>query len=133
MTREILADTGPLYAAVDVDDQHHQRAQDELALLEQEGRRVVVPFPILSEAYTLILRRLGLRAAHSWLQDLATGATLLNPLPEDYRAAIITTRAYADQPLTLFDTVLAALSRRLRAPVWTYDHHFDLLQVEVWR
>jgi len=42
-------------------------------------------------------------------------------------------RGYADRRLTLTDLVLATMSVRLVAPVWTYDHHFDLLQVAVWR
>jgi len=42
-------------------------------------------------------------------------------------------RGYADQRLTLTDLVLATMSVRLVAPVWTYDHHVDLLQVAVWR
>jgi len=28
---------------------------------------------------------------------------------------------------------LAALSARLNAPIWTYDHHFDVMRVKVWR
>jgi predicted nucleic acid-binding protein len=35
--------------------------------------------------------------------------------------------------ITLTDAVLATMSPRLRLPVWTYDHHFDIMQVEVWR
>lgn len=133
MRPSLLADTGPLYAAVDRDDELHPRAQYELSWLRREGWRIVVPFPILTEAYTLVLHRLGLEAAHQWLRDLDAGAVLLDPRPEDYRAAMATIRSYPDQPLTLFDTVLAVLSPRLRAPVWTYDHHFDVLRADVWR
>lgn len=32
--RAVIADTGPMYAAVDVDDQYHERAQAELQLIE---------------------------------------------------------------------------------------------------
>jgi hypothetical protein len=27
----------------------------------------------------------------------------------------------------------AARARRLTTPVWTYDHHFDVVRIEVWR
>jgi len=33
----------------------------------------------------------------------------------------------------MFDAVTAVVGRRLRMPVWTYDHHFDVVRVEVWR
>jgi hypothetical protein len=31
------------------------------------------------------------------------------------------------------DRALAAMSVPLAAPVWTFDHHFDVMSVEVWR
>lgn len=49
MKATVLADTGPLYAAVDPDDQHHARAQQELRRLEREGLTVAVACPILAE------------------------------------------------------------------------------------
>jgi len=71
----VLADTGPLYAALDRDDTWHRRAQDDIERL----------------------------------------------------------LAYTDQPLSLVDAVLAVVSSRLASPVWTFDHHFDVLRAEVWR
>ena len=41
--------------------------------------------------------------------------------------------AFEDQPITLFESVVALLAGRLDIPVWTYDHHFELMRVEVWR
>lgn len=133
MRRSVLADTGPLYAAVDIDDSHHARAQDELARLGRERFQVVVLSPILSEAYTLILHRLGLPIAHRWLRDMSAGASLLNPTADDFTAAMTTVQAYDDQPVTLFDAVLAAVSRRLHILVWSYDHHFEVLRTDIWR
>ena len=79
------------------------------------------------------LRRLGFNVAHSWLDDVLRGAALVNPTVDDYMAAAARVPQYPDQPLTLFDTVLASVSARLAWPVWTYDHHFDLLRTAVWR
>jgi hypothetical protein len=31
------------------------------------------------------------------------------------------------------DAVIAEISGRLEAPVWTFDHHFDVIGVKVWR
>ncbi|MGB8581126.1 MAG: PIN domain-containing protein [Candidatus Sulfotelmatobacter sp.] len=132
MTRAVLADTGPLYAAVDPHDAHHQRALADLQKLDREKRAIVVPYPILFEAYTMVLHRLRRNAAADWLTDM-TNAALVSPTLEDYRNALLIIKALADQPLTLFDATAAALATRLHLEVWTYDHHFDVMRVGVWR
>jgi predicted nucleic acid-binding protein len=133
MKRAVLADTGPLYAAVDPDDQHHTQAQQELGELQRRRLTVMLVYPTLSETYTLVLYRLGRSTARSWLQEILQGGTLINPTPEDYRVAVSKIEAYPDQPITLFDATLAVLSKRLSVPVWTYDHHFDVMRAAVWR
>jgi predicted nucleic acid-binding protein len=129
----ILADTGPLYAAAVSSDQHHDRAQEELARLESERLSVIVPYPIVLESYSLLLRRARPSVAHRWLDELLESASLINPTSNDYQEASARVRSYLDQPLSLFDGLLAVLSERLDLPVWTYDHHFDLMRVKVWR
>lgn len=128
----MLADTGPLYAAADPDDAHHKRARRELRRLADENQEIVVAYPTLLEAYTLVLFRLGEPAALRWLEDMA-GAALVNPSAEDYRHAIVRVQSLKDQPITLFDALVATLAHRLNMEVWTYDHHFDLMRVAVWR
>lgn len=133
MSRAVLADTGPLYAAADPEDAHHRRAHRELKRLARERRDVVVAYPTLLEAYTLVLYRLGKQAASNWLSDILSGSALSNPNPEDYRAAVRRLAGFEDQPITLFDATVAAMSDRLGLEVWTYDHHFDLMGTAVWR
>jgi predicted nucleic acid-binding protein len=133
MKRSVMADTGPLYAAVDPDDLHHQRARQELKQLTREKREVVIAYPTLLEAYTLVLFRLGNATALRWLSEINGSATLINPGPEDYRKAAARTQGLADQPVTLFDATVAVLSLRLGMEIWTYDHHFDLMRTAVWR
>jgi predicted nucleic acid-binding protein len=130
--RAVLADTGPLYAAVDLHDARHKHALADLRKLDREKREVVVPYPVLFEAYTMVLHRLGRNAAADWLADMGSAA-LVNPTPEDYRRAALKIGALADQSITLFDATVAALAGRLKLEVWTYDHHFDVMRVEVWR
>lgn len=129
----VLADTGPLYALVDPDDQHHGRARRELERLSAEGLDLLVAFPILLEAYTLILRRLGIPVAQRWFREIADGAGLVNPSRDDYLNAGRRLGFYSDQEITLSDAVLAVVSEAVVAPIWTYDFHFDVMRSDVWR
>jgi predicted nucleic acid-binding protein len=128
----VLADTGPLYAVADPDDAHHKRARRELATLAGAHQEVVVAYPTLLEAYTLVLFRLGASTALNWLEEMKDAA-LVNPIAEDYRQAVAKVQSLKDQPITLFDALVATLARRLSLEVWTYDHHFDAMRVAVWR
>ncbi|MGH3086661.1 MAG: hypothetical protein ACRDSJ_05005, partial [Rubrobacteraceae bacterium] len=85
------------------------------------------------EAYKLILRGLGIAAAHRWLGEVDRRTILHNPAPEDYREASLRVRRYTDQALTLEDALLAVLGERLGLPIWTFDHHFDVMGADVWR
>lgn len=130
--KALLADTGPIYALVDPDDQYHDRARRELERISGEIEILVV-WPILLEAYTLIMRKLGPLTGQRWLVEMTAGVTLLNPTASDYQDAIGRIARYPDQSITLFDAILGSLSERLDLPVWTYDFHFDVLRVSVWR
>ena len=132
MNRAVLADTGPLFAIADNSDDHHQRALEQFALLERERREILVPYPILLEAYTLILFNVGRRGAGVWLSQIVSAA-FVSPVADDYRKAMDRVVALSDQSITMVDATLAALSGRLQLPVWTYDHHFDVMRVRVWR
>ncbi len=132
MKEAVLVDTGPLYAATDPSDIHHRRAVGELQKLARNRCDVLVPSPILLEAYSLVRRRFDSSIAFGWLTDVSE-AKLINPTPEDYRQAKAKVQAYADQPITLFDATLAVMALRMELQVWTYDHHFDMMRVPVWR
>lgn len=130
--RAVLADTGPLYAALDPDD-NHERAREDIERLNLLELGVIVAYPVLCESYSLILHRLGIAAAHGWLEELRERASLINPAPDDYEEASELLLGYGDQELSSFDAVTARLGERLEAPVRTYDHRFDVMRVEVWR
>ncbi len=131
--RSVLADAGPLYAAAIPSDQFHDRAREDLGRMARENLAVVVAYPTLLETQSLILRRSHPAAVHEWTQELAAGVEFTNPTPDDYQRAIERTRRYPDQTITLFDAVAAILSERLELPVWTFDHHFDVMGVSVRR
>jgi predicted nucleic acid-binding protein len=132
MIRAVLADTGPLYATVDPDDEHHARALLELQKLNRDRQEIVILYSTLLEAYSLIMFRLGRDVAANWLLDMAQTA-LVNPTSEDYWQAAARIRALTDQAITLFDAVAAVVATRLKVDVWTYDHHFDVMRVGIWR
>lgn len=132
MIRAVLADSGPLYAVADEGDKHHHEALRQWQELDREGRGVLVSYPILLEAHRLVLSRLGTKAALEWLAE-ALDAPLVNPAPEDYSQACAIVRLLTNQPISLTDATVAALSMRLKVEVWTYDHHFDVMRIPVWR
>lgn len=67
-----------------------------------------------------------------WLGD-AVEASLINPTPEDYSVACTIVRALSDQDISLVDATVATMAMRLKVEVWTYDRHFDVMRVPVWR
>ncbi len=129
----MLADTSPLYCALDPSDDNHDRAREEIERLNAEGIGIMVAYTPLCECYSLILHKLGIGAVRGWLREVRDHASLVNPTPDDFEEAANLVRGYQDQALSMFDAVTASLSRRLGLPVWTYDHHFDVVRVEVWR
>lgn len=132
MKRAVLADTGPLFAAADEDDSEHERALRQTDELERDGRIVLIPYPILLEAYSLVLKRFGSPAALRWLEN-AVEASLINPTPEDYSIACAIVRALSDQDISLVDATVATMAMRMKVEVWTYDHRFDVMRAPVWR
>ena len=133
MRKAVIADTGPLFAAVDPQDRYHRRAREEAQRLVEDGLEVLVAYPTALESYTLLLYKLGADSAFRWLNEIFAGASLVNPTVQDYRDAAAKVLRYPDQRISLFDATVAVLASRLKLSVWTYDHHFDLMRVQVWR
>jgi predicted nucleic acid-binding protein len=133
MRKAVLADTGPVYALADGDDQYHDRAIKELKLLQQGNYQILLLQPTIMEAYTLVMRYMGLVFAHEWLSSITEGCGLVNPTPDDYANAWKIVSRYSDQKITLFDTAIATVSARLQIPVWSFDSDFDVMGTTVWR
>ena len=131
--RAIIADTGPLYAEADRSDQYHQRSRSELLKINREKLTVIVPYPIYLEAHKLVLYANGVQAAIAFAEGLALQTNLISPTPEDYQAALQLMSRFTDQQITLFDAVTAVLALQMQLSVWTYDFHFEVMGVPVWR
>ena len=133
MTGAVLADTGPLYALADPSDQFHNRAHNELEMIASRNNTVLLIFPVLCEAHTLVLRRLGGKYAVGWLSQMLSGGIPLNPEAKDYLEAASGLRKYSGQQIALVDVLLAGLSHKLNVQVWTFDRHFVTMRTSVWR
>ena len=129
----VLADTGPLYALAFKSDQYHLQARAELERIIAGSQPVIVTFTTIVEGYRLILHGSDARYASRWFDELRDSTEFVNPTEDDYVAAAQRIQRYADQHITLADGVLAIVSQRLGMPVWTYDHHFDVMRIDRWR
>jgi uncharacterized protein len=131
--RGVVTDTGPLYAAYDPSDRYHRQATGEVQRLGNENLIAIVPYPVFLETHSLILKRLGIQIGLRFIQEISSGAELIHPTSADYELAVQILQRLPDQAITLFDATSAALSQRLNLSVWTYDFHFDVMGVDVWR
>ena len=130
--RIVLADTTPLYAAFTPSDQYHEPAQSDLRRLEQDRLPVGVLTTTILEAHTLILFRHGASAARIWFDAIATRTTPTHPTMDDFKQATTHISRFPDQRLTIFDALMYVVSERLNVPIWSYDHHFDVLHAKRW-
>ena len=131
--KAIIADTGPLYAETDKADRYHMQARSELQRLNEDKVKLIIPYPILLEAHKLVLYKCGFNAAEGFTRRLLNDTNLINPTPQDYQLAWQLISQFPDQKITLFDALIAALSKQAKIPVWTYDYHFDIMSIQVWR
>ena len=115
--KAILADTTPLYGAIDTSDQFHARAQAEIQRIATEKLIVVVSFPVYIETYSLTLYRLGFEQATRFSQNCLESANLLNPTEEQYLKAIKKVQQFPDQTITIVDALTAILADELNIPV----------------
>jgi len=106
-----IVDTGPLYAAADLDDEAHEAC---VAALESQDYDILIPALVVAEATYLIGTRLGAGAEARFLralEDLHVEA----PLPEDWVRVADLVERYANFPLGGTDATVIALAERHRA------------------
>ncbi len=109
----IVADTGAIVALLDRKDPHHR---DLSALFAQDGEEWVLPWAILPEVDYLAAEHLGTRAQDAFLDDLATGAFVVEWGDDnDVVRAREIHRKYKSLQMGLVDAVVMAIAERLRA------------------
>ncbi|TMD85524.1 MAG: PIN domain-containing protein [Chloroflexi bacterium] len=111
--RVAVVDTGPLYAAVDQDDQDHGRS---VAVLQQPGLRLVIPALVIAEACYLIGTRLGAAIEARFVATM-TGFEVRAPEPQDWQRIGALVERYKDFPLGGVDASVVVLADRLRTRV----------------
>ncbi|GGP82322.1 ribonuclease VapC26 [Streptomyces melanogenes] len=123
-------DTGPLYALVDRDDDHHGAC---LNWYRQVGPRdLVVPAPVIAEAVYLLAKYVGTRVEAAFLADLGRGlyGQVVNVNPEDLARMSELVLEYEDLPLGGTDACVVAVAERFGTPrVATVDRrHFSVVR-----
>jgi hypothetical protein len=108
----VIIDTGPLVAALDADDRHHESCVELLATARRPLR---MPGPVLTEVCYLIEREQGPHAEAAFLITLADSDQfeLIHPTVTDQRrmAQLVTT--YHDLPLGAVDASVIAIAERV--------------------
>lgn len=116
---KVLADTGPLLAAVYRRDPAHELARHLVTAL---GRSLIVLDPVLVEADHLLRRRWGPHAARSLLASVVAGEHSAGFLsPGLLRRAAEIDAQYPALNLGLVDAAVMAYAERHELPVLTFD------------
>jgi predicted nucleic acid-binding protein len=121
-----VVDAGPLYAALDERDEHHDAAR---AILERADLQLVIPALAAAEAIYMVQQRTGPTAESAFLTGLAQ-MDVVAPNPDDFLRMADLVERYADWPLGGCDASVLALAERLgTTTVITFDHrHFGALR-----
>ena len=124
----IIWDTGPLFAAADVDDRDHSRCVE---LMRRTPVPLLMPVPVLTEVGYLLEREKGARAEAEFLRSIRMGQVVIVPLTAaDLDRMVELVEAYGDFPLGLVDASVVAVAERLNADaIATLDRrHFSVVR-----
>jgi uncharacterized protein len=121
-----IVDAGPLYAATDTTDAHHERAA---ATLQRLDLTLVIPVLVVAEVSHLLGRRAGADSEARFLRELEH-LDVEAPAPEDWPRIADLVERYADFPLGGTDASVVALAERLETDVViTLDRrHFSAIR-----
>lgn len=122
-----IVDSGPLYAAVDADDEDHARC---LEVLQRTDLDLVLPALVVAEVTYLVGRRLGPAIEATFLRGLAA-VEVEGPSLEDWPAIAGLVERYGDFPLGGTDASVAVLAERLETDlIVTLDRrHFAAIRM----
>lgn len=121
-----IVDSGPLYAAVDADDDQHLACLDVLGRVDLD---LVVPAMVVAEVTYIVGRRMGPMAEAGFLEGLAD-LEIEAPTRDDLAAMAQLVARYGDFPLGGTDASVVVLADRLGTDlIVTLDRrHFGALR-----
>jgi len=130
---KIFVDTGMWFAYLVRNDQYHGAALESMTELQAKGDFLVTSELVISETYTLLMRKLGVKAALKFLAIIKlqvekgfTGIIWADWAVLQEANKILT--KYQDHPVTLTDAASASIVKREGIPVVaTFDRHFKLM------
>jgi len=107
----IVCDTGPLFAALNANDTHHDRCA---LFLSKHPDPIVVPGTVVSETCYFLEDRLGPHVEAQFLQTLIDGYFQFEAITRhDLARMAELVRTYADFPLGAVDASVIAVAERL--------------------
>ena len=123
--RLALLDSGPLYAAADSGDRHHEEALKTIAA----GFRLIIPVMVVTEVTYMVGRWLGASAESRFLKCLST-IDIDTPHGQDWTRMAELVEQYADFPLGGTDASVVAAAERLQiSTIVTLDRrHFGAIR-----
>jgi uncharacterized protein len=115
----VVADTGPLFAAILRRDDAHQLAA---ALIEYAGRDLLVPDPVIVECESLLRVRGHHEGARRFLDALVAGNHVRVTMPPSlFATAVAIDRQYRDLNLGLVDASVMAVASAMSSAILTFD------------
>lgn len=108
--RSIAADTGPIVSFLYRDDPDHRLVR---AFLRDNAVALFTTWPVMAEAWHLLLRRAGIKPALALMRWAnAGGLRVASPHEDDPAALVELLERYADHPMDLADATLVLLAER---------------------
>ncbi|MEW9553835.1 type II toxin-antitoxin system VapC family toxin [Nonomuraea sp. NPDC050783] len=123
----IVLDSGPLVAALNRQDKHHDACA---RFLRTYPGSLLVPSTVVTEVCQLVERRQGSKAEAAFLRSFGSGLTLVDLTEQDVDRMSDLVELYASLPLGAVDASVIAVAERLNvAEVATLDRrHFTVVR-----
>ncbi|MBU1261904.1 PIN domain-containing protein [bacterium] len=123
--RLIFVDTSAHFAIANKKDPDHEKANGFLKKLAKERYTLLITNFILSETYTLMLRKIGREKAIEYIENLKKSSMIVRVSAEDEKKAWEIICQYKDKDFSYVDATSFVVMERLGAKkTFAFDDHF---------